>query len=238
MSENIKPINNKLSLFEKINQVRADLLQVQIKKSGKNNHTKYSYLKSEDILPIVNQLCVKYGIYTKVNFIYEEGQIEGNANESWIRQDNLTAQLHIYDLTSDSEEIYQHPFGHNKVSQNSESQNIGAGITYHTRYLFMQAFQICEHDVLETLHGTSDNPSPSQKLTQNDVTKFATLIERSETDLKKFLKFAQVDRIEDISYETKERLEKLLLAKVDKTMREANDKYADKKENYEPDPRS
>ena len=58
----------KMSIHEKLMNIKFELLECDIKKSGHNNYGGFDYHELRDILPPVNKLCYKYRCLTLVDF--------------------------------------------------------------------------------------------------------------------------------------------------------------------------
>ena len=72
MEVNTMKIKN---VFERLQMVRVELQQVEMKKSGKNTFSKYDYFELADFLPQVNELCNKHRITPVVIFNEKEAKL-------------------------------------------------------------------------------------------------------------------------------------------------------------------
>ena len=48
---------NKLNIYQKIQKARVELQNSKLKKSGKNDFSKYEYFELGDFLPNINKIC-------------------------------------------------------------------------------------------------------------------------------------------------------------------------------------
>ena len=55
---------SKMNIFTKIQHVRAELQTKNIIKSGINKFSGFSYFELSDFLPAINELCLKYHLFT------------------------------------------------------------------------------------------------------------------------------------------------------------------------------
>lgn len=127
-----------MNVYEKIQQVRVELQNLGLNKSGKNKFAGYTYFELSDFLPAVNQLCKDHKLMTHISFTREE------------------ATLTIINAEAPEEKvIYTSPMYEAVLKGAHPIQNAGAVITYQRRYLMMLAFEIVECDALDSTQGKS-----------------------------------------------------------------------------------
>ena len=120
-----------MNICEKLNEIRCELQKMNLRKSGNNNGRKYFELA--DFLPVATELCKKYKVTPIVSFTQE------------------LATLTLYDCEQVAATItFTSPFGSAALKGCHEVQNIGAVETYQRRYLYMTAFEVVEHDALDS----------------------------------------------------------------------------------------
>lgn len=125
-----------MNVYEKIQQVRVDLQNLGLNKSGKNKFAGYTYFELSDFLPSINQLCKDHKLMTHISFTREE------------------ATLTIINAEAPDEKvIYTSPMYEAVLKGAHPIQNAGAVITYQRRYLMMIAFEIVECDALDSTQG-------------------------------------------------------------------------------------
>lgn len=57
-----------MNIYKKIQKVKLELSQRELKKSGENTFSKFKYYELGDFLPSIIELCDKYGLFTKIDF--------------------------------------------------------------------------------------------------------------------------------------------------------------------------
>ena len=125
-----------MNVYEKIQQVRVELQNLGLNKSGKNKFAGYTYFELSDFLPAINQLCKNHKLMTHISFTREE------------------ATLTIINAEAPDEKvIYTSPMYEAVLKGAHPFQNAGAVITYQRRYLMMLAFEIVECDALDSTQG-------------------------------------------------------------------------------------
>lgn len=185
-----------LSLNESIIQIRVELQNTKIKKSGKNKFAGFDYYELADFLPKLNELMSKY----KVNDLFT------------IENDKATLTL----IKGDEKQTYSMPFvifetpltykkdknGNFMKDKNGDFiqvpsmqdiQYLGALNTYYKRYLYLNVFGITDGEVIDSM----DNNEMSKKTTKTPTKKVNTtktaepitepVEEKKETDFRTLL---------------------------------------------------
>jgi len=123
-----------MNVYEKLTEARVRFQELAVKKSGQNKFAGYSYYELADILPVINKLAneMKFA----VTITYE-------SNDS-------TWALYFIDSESGERLIFTAPHSTAQLKGCHEVQNLGAAMTYIKRYLYQNAFEIVEADVLDS----------------------------------------------------------------------------------------
>ena len=138
----------KLNVFIKLQQARNELRKMDLKKTGKNTFSKYTYYELGDFLPAITDLCEKYKLCSIISF------------------DSEIATLSIIDAeNTDSPALFTSPIAEANLKGCHDVQNLGAVQTYLRRYLYMNAFEIVEHDWVdqEAEEKPESKPVPNKK---------------------------------------------------------------------------
>lgn len=137
-----------MNLYEKLQVARVELQNANLKKSGENTFSHYTYFELSDVLPTINNLCLKYKIFPHVSF-FGDGAI-----------------LTILNIEKPDEIVeFNSPHADAQLKGCHPIQNLGAVETYQRRYLYMAAFEIVEHDVLDaTTAPQKATPPPAPKV--------------------------------------------------------------------------
>lgn len=138
-----------LTAIQKLQTAKVQLQNSGIKKSGRNEHAKYSYFDLSDIQPQINKIFLDLGLYD--HFEITQQIVDGVVYE--------TAKLDIYNLDQPSDVIsFSSPTADHTMG--SPIQQLGARHTYMRRYLYLEALCIAETDVVESTTGL-DTPTPA-----------------------------------------------------------------------------
>jgi len=184
------------NLFLKIQQARKELKNLNIKKTGENKFSKYKYYELGDFLPHITDLQEKHKIMSVVSFGSEK------------------ATLTIYDCESEQHISFESPMSTAALKGCHEVQNLGAVQTYIRRYLYMNAFEIVESDIVDE---TTDTTTPKkQQLSDAQIKRLYAIASSngiSNEDVHKFIKKKyNLDSTKDLTKEqydfTVKRMEK------------------------------
>lgn len=199
--------NKRKNIYEKLMEMRVDFTAAGIKKSGRNDYSKYNYYTLDDFLSV----CTKIAANHKVLILYSI--------------DKEAAKLDLRNL-EDIEEVltFSMPLADATIKGGSAIQNLGSQITYTKRYLYMNVFEIAEPDMMDENLGRDNKdtdsrnkgqtvPEEEQKAREEaervkklpiSAAKVATiykLMEETETPAEKVCRLYKVSKIEEIREE-------------------------------------
>lgn len=203
---------NKLNVYKKLQKARVILQERELKRTGKNEYSKYEYFELSDFIQEVNKIFDEVGLCGIVSYT------------------NEFATLTIVDSDSENskEIIFTSPMGDINLKGCHPVQNIGALETYQRRYLYMTALEIVACDVLEKDTGKPANNSKQKELTDNQINRYYAIanskdIEKVKADFLIKVKFHKV-----INQLTKEEYDKIcstLETDTDKIIEWLNKQY-------------
>lgn len=147
-----------MSVYQKLNEARAEFHTLKLKKTGKNAFAGYQYFELGDFLLPAMEVFGKHGLCAIVSF---ESEL-------------ATMRIVSTDPKDTGEIVITSPMGSAALKGCHEVQNIGAVETYQRRYLWVAALEIVEHDALDATTGRDTpvldkltaaiaEPSPSPK---------------------------------------------------------------------------
>jgi ERF superfamily len=151
-------------VYEKLQQARVKLQNVELKKSGHNKFAGYRYFELTDFLPTVNSIFAELGLCHTLEFTSD------------------LATMQVIDTVNGGIAKFTCPMAEAHLKGCHPVQNLGASITYITRYLLVMALAICEHDALDATTG-SDEPKSAKPITKSV---FDTLDEQSQDEIKSY----------------------------------------------------
>ena len=147
-----------MSVYKKLQQARMLLQGTKLTKSGKNKFAGYEYFELSDFLPAIQKICYEIGLCGVVSFNHE------------------MAYLQINDVGDGTSIMFTSPMSSAALKGCHDVQNLGAVQSYLRRYLWTNAFEIVEHDVLDATTGAVEvakkpavtavtpDPKPSPKI--------------------------------------------------------------------------
>jgi hypothetical protein len=148
--------DREMNIYEKIQHIRAELVGLNLKKTGKNTYSNFTYYELGDFLPSLNKLMDKFGICTR--FI-----IQPKKNEEVEK-----AVLEVFNSRKPEEKVvFYSETAEVSIGKKADGtggadriQNLGGKITYMRRYLMMIAFEIVESDQVDAKDQTKNTNAP------------------------------------------------------------------------------
>lgn len=151
-----------MNLLQKIAKARTMFQESGVKQSGQNKFAGYSYFELSDILPKINSIGLELGFLCVVCFATDK------------------ASLTVHDCDSDAKLVFESPMSTASLKGCHEVQNLGAVETYIKRYLYQNAFEIVEHDAVNSTHNPDDKTTHKQATPPKPAT--APTSEKSTTE--------------------------------------------------------
>lgn len=153
-----------MNVYQKLQLARVKLQNVELKKSGHNKFAGYRYFELADFLPTVNSIFNEVGLSHTLEFT------------------DTLATMQVIDFEKGGIARFTCPMATAELKGCHPVQNLGASITYITRYLLVMALAICEHDALDATTG-KDEPKSAKPIAQSV---FDTLDEQSQNEIKSY----------------------------------------------------
>ena len=136
MMEQHQQQERKMSIHSKLMKARLKLQDTHLTKSGHNKFAGYKYFELGDFLPTIQKICNDVGICGHITFYTD------------------IAILSITDIDDASQFIeFKCPMSTAALKGCHDVQNLGAVLTYIRRYLWVNAFEIVESDVVDASAG-------------------------------------------------------------------------------------
>lgn len=172
-----EPVKIKInSVMKKLQKSRVDWQSKPRKKSGFNKFQNFKYFVLKDILPTVNEIFNKNGLYSQYNLTKDY------------------AELIITDSSTGDYLTYRIPV---QKLDNPTMQNIGAINTYSKRYLYMNALEIEEDE--DELDSQDLDKTVNKESKEELIKKISEAL--GETKLNTWLKTSKKEKIEDFTVE-------------------------------------
>lgn len=141
-----------MTVYKKLQEARILLQNTKLNKSGKNKFAGYEYFELGDFLPQIQKICKDVGLCGVVSFTDE------------------TAYLTLYDTEGEGFVTFTSPMSSASLKGCHDVQNLGAVQTYLRRYLWTNAFELCEHDALDATTGSVEPVKKSEAVSVSTVT--------------------------------------------------------------------
>ena len=175
-----------MSVYLKLQEVREELSKLNLKKTGENKFSKYKYYELGDILPAITKLCREHKLCNVIKFTED------------------VAELIVVDSDKpDSQVSFTSTVAAAEMKGVQAIQRLGAEQTYLRRYLYMNAFEIVENDVIDETNNskkkdnaskpkTTSTPAPKiEKVNANNIKALHTRLTAkgiSDEDKKEYIK--------------------------------------------------
>ena len=160
-----KPVaDREMNVYEKVQRVRSELVKLNLKKTGKNTYSNFTYYELGDFLPTLNKLMDQVGLCTR--FVIQSKKTDTNEK----------AVLEVFNSRKPEEKIVFYSdtaeveIGKKKDGSGGADriQNLGGKITYMRRYLLMIAFEIVESDIVDQ---KDQNKNVDLEIDADEITK-------------------------------------------------------------------
>lgn len=123
---------------QKLQECRVTLQNKKLKKSGKNKYAGFEYFELKDFLPTINEMFKEKGMFS--NF-----SIKGD-----------TAKLVITDTEDKTTVKFTSPIAELDLKGCNKIQALGGVHTYMKRYLYLNALEIVESDLFDSVTGSGE----------------------------------------------------------------------------------
>jgi hypothetical protein len=128
-------------VYDKLQRARVKLQSIELKKSGHNKFASYRYFELADFLPTVNNIFYDLKLGSTLEFT------------------NEIATMRIIDIENGGCAKFTCPMAEANLKGCHPVQNLGASITYITRYLLVMAMAIVEHDSIDASEPVTEKVS-------------------------------------------------------------------------------
>lgn len=143
-----------MNLYQKLQKARVALQNTKLKKSGHNKFAGFKYFELGDLLPHINNIFDDLGLFSAFTI-----------------QENYASLTIVNSEKPDEMVFFTSPIADAQVKGTTPVQALGAVHTYLKRYLYLNALEIIENDILDASVGTT-------KLVTEDTDKRKDLLDK------------------------------------------------------------
>lgn len=138
-----------MNIYKKLQECRVALQNTNLKKSGRNGHLGFNYFTLDDFMGVVNKLFLDHDLCSSFNII---------TNADGVREAELT--IYYAPEGKDAESLrFTSPIANAELKGSTPIQALGAIHTYMRRYLYVNALEIAEPEILDYLSGSEMIPT-------------------------------------------------------------------------------
>jgi len=192
-----------MNLNQAIINIRVELQNSKIKKSGKNKFAGFEYYELSDFLPKLNELMLKYEVndLISINEVYAKlTLIKGEEKQEY------SIPFKLFDT----------PKNKNGSDSMQPIQYLGALNTYYKRYLYLNAFGITDGEVIDAMPQPTAAPKQLPKITKDQILNLEGLIVQHKRDKAGFMAWLGVKDLSEINAENYDKCVKVITAKKEK----------------------
>ena len=135
------------NIYEKLQQARVKLQDLNLKKSGHNKFANFNYYELSDFLPQINKIFYEIKLFSKFDLLAEK------------------ATLTIIDIEEGSQIIFESDKTE-AILKGTAIQQLGATHTYLKRYLYLNALEIVENDFVDASIGKDEKETSNKQQTK------------------------------------------------------------------------
>lgn len=165
-----------MNIYEKLQEARVTLQLQNLKKSGKNGYSGFTYFELADFLPTVNTIFNELKMCSNFSIV------------------DSVAKLIIYNSEkADEQIIFTMPTAELQLKGCTAIQALGGVNTYCKRYLYLNALEIVEADMLDVKAGTIEENNDTDIIeglkacdNMKNLNTYYKTYESKVIDLKKF----------------------------------------------------
>jgi len=136
-------------VLEKLKQAREIIKSSDLKKSGRNDYSKFDYYTPEQVEALVDKACKETNTIVLCNLKADEF--------------GLYQTLDFIDLETEEKVSFEMRTKHGSITATNETQQMGGTDTYSERYIKMKVFQIKDNNL--DLDSQDNRPKQEEKKT-------------------------------------------------------------------------
>ena len=150
-----------MNIFKKLQTARVMLQELNLKKSGMNKFAGFKYFELGDFIPYINVIFEELGLFSAFNI-----------------HDNIATLTIVNIEKPDETYFFSSPTADASIKGTTPVQSLGGVHTYLKRYLYLNALEIIDGDVLDAAVGSGKLNTDRKKDLVEKITK---LIEEKES---------------------------------------------------------
>ncbi len=187
-----------MNIYEKIQLVKKELSERELKKSGENKFAGFKYYELGDFMPSIIELCEKHKLFTQVTFTNDEGilVIVDSEDRNAVKMENGMLDYNCIKYTSPMRDL--------ELKGANAIQALGGVQTYLRRYLYMNAFDIVEADMFDSVNFEKKKKAKKEKgalqvLVEKSKEVFKTANEETKQEIANMMKALGYTSFADIA---------------------------------------
>lgn len=187
----------KWNIFKKLARARVIIANCEMKKSGKNQRVGWSYFELQDIIPPMLKVFDEIGLIGIEG--HEDPVIDPNTGIQVVPE-KYTLKIYNTDRMEDKPIVFTKKQADARTQSQLPIQAVGSESTYMRRYLWMDALEIVENDIIDNTAGMegSEPVKPTVRMASKPQ---IAILKKAYPDPTAVFQWAGVTRWEDLTAE-------------------------------------
>ena len=187
------------NVYEKLQMCRCELQDLKPKKSGKNSFAGFEYYTLDDFIPHINRLFNKHKLCSMFNIELLDCGVP-------------MATLKVIDIENPVDSVvFTSTIADANLKGCTPIQSLGGVHTYMKRYLYLNALEIVEPDLLDGVVGKRDENGDSvifkeEKPKAIEVAQLKVLKKQNEEIVNSILQSYSVNSLEELTYDVAKKM--------------------------------
>jgi hypothetical protein len=202
IEEKVEIDYTKWNIFKKLARARVIIANCEMKKSGKNQRVGWSYFELQDIIPPMLKVFDEIGLIGIEG--HEDPVIDPNTGIQVVPE-KYTLKIYNTDRMEDKPIVFTKKQADARTQSQLPIQAVGSESTYMRRYLWMDALEIVENDIIDNTAGMegSEPVKPTVRMASKPQ---ITILKKAYPDPTAVFQWAGVTRWEDLTAEIASRI--------------------------------
>jgi hypothetical protein len=195
--ENVEIDYTKWNIFKKLARARVIIANSAMQKSGKNQRVGWSYFELQDIIPPMLKVFDEIGLIGIEG--HEDPVIDPNTGIQVVPE-KYTLKIYNTDRMEDKPIVFTKQQADARTQSQLPIQAVGSESTYMRRYLWMDALEIVENDIIDNTAGM-EGTEPAKPTVRMASKPQITILKKAYPDPTAVFQWAGVTRWEDLTAE-------------------------------------
>ena len=187
----------KWNIFKKLAEARVRIANSAMKKSGKNQKVGWSYFELQDIIPPMLKVFNEIGL---IGIEGHENPVVDPSTGIQVVPEMYTLKIYNTDKMDDKPIVFTKKQAEARTQNQLPIQAVGSESTYMRRYLWMDALEIVENDIIDGTAGL-EGTEPVKPTVRMASTPQLKILQKNYPDPTAVFKWAGITKWEELTAE-------------------------------------